>query len=248
MRAVDEIHCVINGFYLTSDYGYNVTILIIEDDQELNNQLAELLCQKGYEVEQCFDGETGLIKASSDHYQLILLDVMLPKRDGFSLLNILRKSSQTPVIMVTAKGAEQERIQGFSQGADDYVAKPFSTTELLFRIEALLRRSSSEDRVVLLQQMTLENLLVDAKSQQVAVDGLILDFTPIQFKLLWELMLNQGEVLSKAYLYQKVLNRSISAYDRSLDMHLSRVRKKINQAQGPGQRITTCHGKGYCCI
>ncbi|WP_225442178.1 MULTISPECIES: response regulator transcription factor [Shewanella] len=225
-----------------------MTILIIEDDQELNNQLAELLCQKGYEVEQCFDGETGLIKASSDHYQLILLDVMLPKRDGFSLLNILRKSSQTPVIMVTAKGAEQERIQGFSQGADDYVAKPFSTTELLFRIEALLRRSSSEDRVVLLQQMTLENLLVDAKSQQVAVDGLILDFTPIQFKLLWELMLNQGEVLSKAYLYQKVLNRSISAYDRSLDMHLSRVRKKINQAQGPGQRITTCHGKGYCCI
>ncbi|ARD21210.1 MULTISPECIES: response regulator transcription factor [Shewanella] len=225
-----------------------MTILIIEDDQELNNQLAELLCQKGYEVEQCFDGETGLIKASSDHYQLILLDVMLPKRDGFSLLNILRKSSQTPVIMVTAKGAEQERIQGFSQGADDYVAKPFSTTELLFRIEALLRRSSPEDRVVLLQQMTLENLLVDAKSQQVAVDGLILDFTPIQFKLLWELMLNQGEVLSKAYLYQKVLNRSISAYDRSLDMHLSRVRKKINQAQGPGQRITTCHGKGYCCI
>ncbi len=159
MRAVDEIHCVINGFYLTSDYGYNVTILIIEDDQELNNQLAELLCQKGYEVEQCFDGETGLIKASSDHYQLILLDVMLPKRDGFSLLNILRKSSQTPVIMVTAKGAEQERIQGFSQGADDYVAKPFSTTELLFRIEALLRRSSPEDRVVLLQQMYLCNLL-----------------------------------------------------------------------------------------
>ncbi len=227
-----------------SDY----SILVIEDDSVLNQQLAELLTSKGYQVEQCFDGETGLIRASSKLHHLILLDVMLPERDGFSLLNVLRKSCQTPVIMVTAKGAEQEKIQGFSQGADDYVAKPFSTTELLLRIEAILRRSHTKVQDNSQQELIVDGLEINYKTKKVTIHNEVLDFTPIQLKLLWELLLHRGEVLSKAYLYQKVLNKNLGAYDRSLDMHLSRVRRKLNEANWQGQRLQTSHGKGYCLI
>jgi len=223
-------------------------ILVIEDDKILNQQLADLLTSKGFKVEQCFDGESGLIRAASQQHHLILLDVMLPKRDGFSLLNVLRKSCQTPVIMVTAKGAEQEKIQGFSQGADDYVSKPFSSVELLLRIEAILRRSHHQVAESSAQEIRIDGLYVNVKTQQVYHDEQRLEFTPIQFKLLWELLLNQGEVLSKAYLYQKVLNKNIGAYDRSLDMHLSRVRKKLNEGNWQGERLQTCHGKGYCLV
>ena len=223
-------------------------ILVIEDDKILNQQLTELLTLKGYQVEQCFDGETGLLKATSQQHHLILLDVMLPERDGFSLLKVLRKSSQTPVIMVTAKDAEQEKIQGFSQGADDYVSKPFSTAELLLRIEAILRRSHNKVAESSKQELTVDGLTINIKNQLVFVEDKALEFTPIQFKLLWELLLNRGEVLSKAYLYQKVLNKNIGAYDRSLDMHLSRVRRKLNEGNWHGERLETSHGKGYCLI
>jgi len=223
-------------------------ILVIEDDKILNQQLTELLTVKGYQVEQCFDGETGLLRASSQQHHLILLDVMLPERDGFSLLKVLRKSCQTPVIMVTAKGAEQERIQGFNQGADDYVAKPFSSAELLLRIEAILRRSHHTVTESSKQELTVDGLTINIKNQHVFVEDKVLEFTPIQFKLLWELLLNRGEVLSKAYLYQKVLNKNIGAYDRSLDMHLSRVRRKLNEGNWQGERLQTSHGKGYCLV
>lgn len=221
-------------------------ILVIEDDEILNEQLTKLLSSKGYNVVQSFEGEQGLSFALSGQYQLILLDVMLPKLDGFSLLKILRKSCQTPVIMVTARGAEQERIQGFSQGADDYVSKPYNQTELLLRVEALLRRSQNIQVETTDNEITLDNLTINFKEQKVLVGTELLDFTPIQFKLLWELLVHRGEVLSKAYLYQRILNRNMTAYDRSLDMHLSRVRRKLNDGNWSGERLQTSHGKGYC--
>ncbi|NKF52290.1 response regulator transcription factor [Shewanella sp. WXL01] len=225
----------------------NTRVLIVEDDQELNEQLSQLLTNQGYQVEQSYDGEAGLLKAVSKEFQLILLDVMLPVMDGLSMLKVLRKSCQTPVVMVTAKDAEQERIAGFCQGADDYVAKPFNTTELLLRIEAILRRSQTNQESNR-DELCFGELKLNSKAHQVTVAGQALEFTPTQFKLLWELLANQGEVLSKAYLYQRVLNRSISAYDRSIDMHLSRVRRKLNEVDGPGDRLQTSHGKGYCFI
>ena len=225
-----------------------IKVLIIEDDQELSQQLRELLEKQSYIVEQCFDGETGLVKASSNQFQLILLDIMLPQRDGLSLLRVLRRTSQTPVIMLTAKGAEQEKIAGFSEGADDYVAKPFNSTELMLRIEAILRRSASINIAESVSELSIENLTLDAKCNAVQVAEAQLEFTPIEFKLICELLLNRGVVLSKAYLYQRVLNRNIGAYDRSLDMHLSRVRKKLNAVNGPGERLKTSHGKGYCFV
>lgn len=220
-------------------------ILVIEDDQELNQQLAQTLRNKGYQVDQCYDGEDGLSQAARQVHQLVLLDVMLPGRDGFSVLKLLRKTCQTPVMMLTAKGAEQERILGFTAGADEYMTKPFNVTELLLRIEALLRRCSpSVKQEQALQK--IDGLVLDRIAQQVSIEGgEQLEMTPTQFKLLWILVQQRGEVLSKVYLYQVVLNRTFSNYDRSLDMHLSRVRRKLVAAGWQGERLQTVHGKGY---
>lgn len=220
-------------------------ILVIEDDRELNQQLAETLRGHGYRVDQCFDGEEGLSQAAAQIHQLVLLDVMLPKRDGFSVLKLLRKTCQIPVMMLTAKGAEEERILGFTAGADDYMAKPFNIRELLLRIEALLRRCNSKPQQEL-AQLHIDGLALNRIQQQVNIHGgSDLELTPTQFKLLWVLIQHRGEVLSKVYLYQVVLHRTFSNYDRSLDMHLSRVRRRLVEAGWQGERLQTVHGKGY---
>lgn len=223
-------------------------VLVIEDDSVLNNQLVELINNQGYTAISCCDGEDGLICASSVDPDLIILDVMLPKRDGFSLLNILRKTSQTPVIMLTAKGAEEERIRGFNQGADDYLAKPFSTSELLLRIKALLRRSGAEAVSENQHTLKFDGLFLDRREHVATIKNQKLELTPTQFRLLWTLLINRGEVLDKAYLHQVVLRRSLGSYDRSLDMHLSRIRRKLRSLDWPEDRIQTVHGKGYCVL
>lgn len=168
----------------------------------------------------------GLFAALQQSFDLILLDILIPSLDGLSVLNQLRKTKQTPVMMITASGAEQERIEGYRTGADDYLPKPFNFTEMLLRIEALLRRSS-RDVAAHSQPSKLQigDLRLNRVNQGVNIGQLTLELTPIQFKLLWTLAENQGEILSKAFLYQCVLDRPFSRYDRSLDMHLSRVRK-----------------------
>ncbi len=220
-------------------------LLVVEDDPILNDQLSERLREGGFNVDQCTDGDKGLELTSCQRYHLILLDVMLPNRDGFSLLRMLRKTQQTPVIMITARGAEEERIKGLSQGADDYVTKPFNTTELLLRIEALLRRTYPQPDQSNSDTLTLDELEFDRRQQSILVFDQLLEMTPIEFNLIWVLALQQGEILSKAYLYQLVLNRPYSNYDRSLDMHLSRIRRKLNSAGWDGARLRTVHGKGY---
>ncbi|MBL1379083.1 response regulator transcription factor [Zobellella iuensis] len=221
-------------------------ILIIEDDAALSDQLAELLHHRGYDISQCHDGEQGLLTALGSPFELILLDVLLPGRNGLSLLKLLRQRQQTPVIMLTACGAEEERIQGFSQGADDYLAKPFSFTELVLRIEALLRRAMGQtappaDPLEIQHQ----GLLLNRLRQQASYRLQPITLTPIQFKLLWLLLRHRGEVLSKPLLYQQVLEREFSRYDRSLDMHLSRVRRKLAEAGMASDHLQTVHGTGY---
>jgi DNA-binding response OmpR family regulator len=221
-------------------------ILIIEDDAVLNEQLTSLMINQGCAVSQCFDGESGLAAALSNQHDLILLDAMLPQRDGFSVLSILRKTSDTPVVMVTARGAEEERIKGFCQGADDYLTKPFNPVELTLRVEAILRRCRSPATEPATTQQSMDGLSMDQARQSVTAMGQSLELTPIQFDLLYTLLLHRGEVLSKAFLYKAVLKRSYGQYDRSLDMHLSRVRRKLLAAGWPGERLRSVHGKGYC--
>ena len=150
-------------------------------------------------------------------------------------------------MMLTACGAEQERIMGYQQGADDYVPKPFSFTELLLRIEALLRRTLGEtDQRTDPATLAAGELKLDRHAMTVSFQGNPVSLTPIQFRLLWILVLHQSEALSKPYLYQVVLEKEFSRYDRSLDMHLSRVRRKLVEAGVAGDRLQTVHGKGYC--
>ena len=221
-------------------------ILIIEDDKALNNQLADLLRGQGFEIHQQHDGEQGLLAALSEKFDLILLAVLLPGLNGFSVLNRLRKVRQTPVMVLSDCGAEEERIEGYSKGADDYLPKPFNFTELVLRVGALLRRSHNcvlgNGEHASLQtgglRLVRAEQLVTYGNQEIAM-------TPIQFRLLWLLVENCDEVLSKQYLYLAVLERAFSRYDRSLDMHLSRVRKKLVDVGMPAERLTTLHGKGY---
>lgn len=222
-------------------------ILIIEDDRTLNHQVNSLLEEQGYETVQHFDGRQGLVSALSNAYDLILLDVLLPGLDGFNLLSRLRQKRQTPVMMLTACGAEQERITGYSNGADDYLSKPFNVTELLLRIEALLRRTRNNASAHFDQSiLKTTSFELDRKANLVAHKGNELVLTPMEFKLLWALVKRRGEVLSKPCLYQSVMNRDFSRYDRSLDMHLSRVRRKLSKAGIDASHIETVHGEGYC--
>lgn len=222
-------------------------ILIIEDDHTLNHQISALLNDGGYQTVQRFDGRQGLVSALNSAFDLILLDVLLPGLDGFNVLTKLRQKRQTPVMMLTACGAEQERITGYSNGADDYLSKPFNTTELMLRIEAILRRTRHAT-VLQSQQAVIRTpeFELNRKLSSVSGDGQTLVLTPIEFKLLWSLVSRSGEVLSKPFLYQSVMNKDFSRYDRSLDMHLSRVRRKLTKAGIDASHIATVHGEGYC--
>ncbi|MBN47270.1 MULTISPECIES: response regulator transcription factor [unclassified Methylophaga] len=221
-------------------------ILVIEDDLVLNHQLKQLLEKKSFRVIQCFNGEEGLLKAVSGQFDLILLDVSLPGRDGYSVLNTLRQSRQTPVLILTAHGAEEERIMGFKNGADDYLPKPFNFTELVLRIEAILRRVRAIDHPH--QENSVlehEGLMLDRKKQKVFFHEQVVQLTPIQFKLLWTLTQHANHLLSKPQLYRLVMERDFSRYDRSLDMHMSRVRRKLIDVGMPVDRLQTVHGTGY---
>lgn len=229
----------------------NGSILIIEDDQSVNTLLYSNLMKLGYEVESSFDGEQGLHLALDNDYQIILLDIMIPKLDGFQVLQALRSKKSTPVLMLTAKGGEQDRICGFKTGADDYLSKPFSMAELELRIQAILRRTQVMAKTDF-QALSNHNEVSSKNIQFNKKDGLVnvkqqnVIFTPLEFDLLYALVEDQGEVLSKAQLYQRVLLREFSRYDRTLDMHISKIRKKITSAGMAVNTIKTVRGLGYC--
>ncbi|MBF8222883.1 response regulator transcription factor [Halomonas sp. 328] len=230
---------------MPSDTSYRPHLLVIEDDPSLNDQIARLLESKGYRVAQSLEGEGGLIAALSQAFDLILLDARLPRLSGFEVLERLRHTHQTPV-MLTACGAEEERIRGYRRGADDCLPKPFDFTELHLRIEALLRRTlGSPTQPSPPNELRLGPLRLDRSRLAAHYGDTAIPLTPIQFRLLWVLLLHRGEVLSKPYLYQRVLEREFCRYDRSLDMHLSRVRRKLVDAGMAADRLQTVHGKGY---
>lgn len=232
----------------------NDSILIIEDDQSVNDLLYKNLVKLGYVVDTAFDGEDGLHKALEKEYQIILLDVMIPKLDGFQVLERLRIIKQTPVLMLTAKGGEEDRICGFKTGADDYLLKPFSMAELELRIQAILRRTQmlkeidnlrSTGGVHQVEQSSL-SIQLNKRDGQVVILNQNVPFTPIEFDLLYALVGEHGKVLSKAHLYQNVLLKEFSRYDRTLDMHISKIRKKITAAGIDVNTIKTVRGQGYC--
>lgn len=222
-------------------------ILLIDDDQELSQLVIDYLTLDGFVLELASDGVTGLAKAQTGQYQLILLDVMLPGMDGLSLLRQLRQSSYCPVLMLTARGDDIDRIVGLELGADDYLAKPFNPRELSARVKAILRRveliqqSQSEQQQSLLE---LNHVQLNRQNRQVHCRGQLLTLTATEFQLLEYLMRHAGQVITKENLSKAVLGRTLQQYDRSLDVHISNIRKKLAGCD-PQEKIQTLRGSGY---
>ncbi len=222
-------------------------ILLIDDDIELSQLVVDYLTLDGFVLEQATDGVSGLAKAQTGQYQLILLDVMLPGLDGLSLLRQLRQSSYCPVLMLTARGDDIDRIIGLELGADDYLAKPFNPRELSARVKAILRRveliqqSQSEQQQSLLE---LNQVQLNLQNRQVHCAGQLLTLTATEFQLLEYLMRHAGQVITKENLSKAVLGRTLQQYDRSLDVHVSNIRKKL-AACDPREKIQTLRGSGY---
>lgn len=224
------------------------TLLVIDDDAELCELLAELLGQEGFTVEVAHDGPSGLAQAHAKAYAMIILDVMLPGLTGFEVLSRLRKSSSVPVLMLTARGEDVDRIVGLEMGADDYLPKPFNPRELVARVRAIHRRTTAlpvAEGGTQGQGLTLGDLELAFGSRTARLAGQELKLTTAEYDLLEVLAKAAGAVVSREDLTRLVLGRRLSAYDRAIDMHVSNLRKKLGPARGGGERIKTVRSSGY---
>jgi len=221
-------------------------ILIIDDDEELCELVSEYLSVEGFTTEAVHDGESGLQKALNGDYELAILDVMLPRKNGFDVLRELRKSSKLPVLMLTAKGDDMERIVGLEIGADDYLPKPFNPRELVARLRAVLRRvNDTDEKKVAPESFTVDDIEVSLTGRTAKIDGDDLNLTAVEFDLLVALLEQAGKIVKKEDLSQKVLDRRLSPFDRSLDMHVSNLRKKLGARDDDRERIKTIRSVGY---
>jgi two-component system response regulator CpxR len=222
-------------------------ILIIDDDEELCELVSEYLSAEGFEVEAIHDGENGLQKALRDEQDLVILDVMLPTKNGFDVLRELRQTSKIPVLMLTARGGDTERIVGLETGADDYLPKPFNPRELAARLRAILRRTEITEEAKQIEDDRLQvgDVEVKISARSANKNGEDLGLTSIEFELLAMLLRNAGTVVKKEDLSERVLERRLSPYDRSLDMHVSNLRKKLDAHGNPEERIKTVRSAGY---
>ncbi|EGK14106.1 response regulator transcription factor [Psychrobacter sanguinis] len=216
-------------------------ILLGDDDTELSDLLVEYLTNHGIKCDCAYDGEQVLQKLKTNSYDLIVLDIMMPKVDGLSVLRQLPTLTQTPVIMLTAKGDEIDRIIGLELGADDYIAKPCNPRELLARINAVIKRTTAQ--ATDFTPLVHERLELDQVHRVCKVDGKVLQVTGTEFDLLIALLQQQGNVASKEWLSQTVLQRELQPLDRSLDVHISRLRKKLQPFHE--DPIKAVRGKGY---
>jgi two-component system OmpR family response regulator len=212
-------------------------ILVVEDEPDLLSSLARSLRDEGYAVDTAMDGEDGLFRAETVDYDAIVLDVMLPRLDGWSVLERLRKSRRTPVLLLTARDTSKDRVRGLDSGADDYVAKPFDLEELVARLRALIRRTTGHAK----PQIALGEVLIDIAARKVTHQGALVDLTPREYGLLEYLALHRGEVVTRTALYEHLFDEDDSTLSNLLDVHVSNLRKKL----GPGL-ITTRRGHGYC--
>ena len=222
-------------------------ILLIDDDEELCELVSEYLTVEGFSTEAVHDGASGLEMAKLETHDLVILDVMLPKMNGFDVLRNLREASKIPVLMLTARGDDMERIVGLEIGADDYLPKPFNPRELVARIRAILRRVAESDAQTQIsnEKIQVEDIEVSITARSAKKDGEDLGLTAVEFDLLVALMREAGKVVKKEDLSEQVLERKLSPYDRSLDMHTSNLRKKLGTRADGDDRIKTIRSVGY---
>ena len=219
-------------------------VLIIDDDEELCELVSEYLSVEGFETSVVHDGANGLNEARSGKYDLAILDVMMPKMNGFEVLKSLRTDSSLPVLMLTARGDDMERIVGLESGADDYLPKPFNPRELVARLRAILRRVHG-DGTERAEKIVVDDIELSETARTAKLDGEEVVLTSVEFDLLKHLLLEAGKVVKKEDLSLRVLDRELSPYDRSLDMHISNLRKKLGNRTDGSERIKTVRSVGY---
>jgi two-component system response regulator CpxR len=225
-----------------------VHILVIDDDAELCRLVSRFLGAEGYFVETVQTSRLGIERALSGDYDLIVLDVMLPDMDGFEVLRRMRAKSSTPVLMLTARGDDLDRILGLEMGADDYLPKPFNTRELSARIRAILRRVNSTNTNAALREAAstrVGDLELNAGARTVRCAGEALNLTTVEFDLLQRLLRSAGSVVGREELTKDVLGREFSPFDRSIDTHVWSLRRKVGNALDGSERIKGIRGVGY---
>ena len=219
-------------------------VLIIDDDEELCELVSEYLAVEGFETSVVHDGASGLSAARTGKYDLAILDVMLPKMNGFEVLKNLRTDSSLPVLMLTARGDDMERIVGLESGADDYLPKPFNPRELVARLRAILRRVHGDENERA-EKIAVDDIEISETARTAKLNGEEVILTSVEFDLLKNLLVEAGKVVKKEDLSVRVLDRELSPYDRSLDMHISNLRKKLGNRADGAERIKTVRSVGY---
>ncbi|HKX30304.1 MAG TPA: response regulator transcription factor [Blastocatellia bacterium] len=225
-------------------------VLIIDDDVELCELLKEFLSSEGFATDSVHDGEAGVTAATTGDYELMVLDVMLPRLSGFEVLRRIRQGGPWPVLMLTARGEDVDRIVGLELGADDYLPKPFNPRELVARIRAILRRSqAAASGTVSREKLLVGDVELDKATYQVNCGGVPIELTNVEFELLDLLLRSAGRVITREELVKSVLGREFSPLDRSIDMHVSNLRKKLGHevpiAGKSVERIRSIRGVGY---
>jgi len=223
-------------------------ILVIDDDLELCELLRKYLQREGFEARIVHDGNQGVERALAEEHALIVLDVMLPGINGFEVLRRVRAESKIPILMLTARGDDVDRIVGLEMGADDYLPKPFNPRELVARIRAILRRSKSTEAKAPVEEpdlLAIADIELDKATRSVRRGGEPITLTVVEFDLLEILMKSAGRIVTREELVKTVLGRDFSPYDRSIDTHLSNLRKKLGALPADHERIKTIRGIGY---
>ncbi len=212
-------------------------ILVVEDEPRLLRNLAKALREEGYAVDTADAGDEGLYKAESYDYDAMVLDVMLPRLDGWEVLARLRKAKRTPVLMLTARDATRDRVRGLDTGADDYLVKPFDLTELLARLRALIRRASGQAQ----PNLEVRDVKIDPRAKTVTRNGEPVALTAREFAILEYLVLHRGEVVTRTALYDHLFDENDDTLSNLLDVHVFSIRKKLG-----AELIATRRGQGYC--
>ncbi len=212
-------------------------ILVIEDEPRLARNLAKAMREEGYVVELADNGSDGLFLAESQDFDALVLDVMLPGLDGWTVLDRLRRSKRTPVLMLTARDHPQDRVRGLDSGADDYLVKPFDLPELLARVRALIRRASGQA----VSRWEIRDLEFDTRSRTVRKSGAPVVLTAREFAIVEYLLLHRGEVVSRTQLYEHLWDENDDTLSNLVDVHIFSIRKKLG-----AEVITTRRGQGYC--
>ena len=218
-------------------------VLVVDDNKQITSILEEYAKKEGYQTVVALDGEEAIEKFVSEKPDILLLDVMMPKKDGFTVCREIRKTSNVPILMITARGEDFEKIMGLEIGADDYIVKPFSPGEVMARIKAIMRRIVSTEEEP--QKFTFDNLTINLDNYSVTIDGNVLPLTKKEIEILWTLATSKNKVFSRDNLLNNLWGYDYFGDNRTVDSHIKRLRAKLEKFEHPTWNIKTIWGVGY---